>query len=431
MSKFKKTTLATALLLVTAQSSAAGFQVSEHSASGLGRAFAGEAAVADNASVLARNPAAMTRFKQAELSFAGSYVDPNVDITGVKDTSVGTVLGRDVNELNANDMVHSAFIPATYFIQPINDKFTVGLGIFSSYGVTTEFEDDYAAGAAAGKTDLLTLNINPNIAFKATEQLSLGFGVSAVYGKATIKRNYGDIIAAKTYAAGAGAAAARAANNPSKELFLLEGDAWAIGWNTGALYEINKNNRIGLAYRSQVDLDFEGDFTGATSGGNKVKASLDLPLPATAEFSGYHALNESFAVSYSVLWTEWSKFEELRATSSSCKGGECFLKEESFDDSMRYAIGAEYTIDKVILRAGFALDESAGETTLSIPESDRFWYTVGATYNASSNLSLDFGVAYIYVEEVEFTETPVPNMEYGFKSSGDAILVSAQANYRF
>nr|WP_254796066.1 outer membrane protein transport protein [Moritella viscosa]SHO00435.1 Putative long-chain fatty acid transport protein [Moritella viscosa] len=64
MSKLKKTTLATALLLVTAQSSAAGFQVSEHSASGLGRAFAGEAAVADNASVLARNPAAMTRFNK-------------------------------------------------------------------------------------------------------------------------------------------------------------------------------------------------------------------------------------------------------------------------------------------------------------------------------------------------------------------------------
>ncbi|CAM2853465.1 outer membrane protein transport protein [Moritella viscosa] len=439
MSKLKKTTLATALLLVTAQSSAAGFQVSEHSASGLGRAFAGEAAVADNASVLARNPAAMTRFKQAELSFAGSYVEPNVDITGVKDTSVGAVLGRDVNELNADDMVHSAFVPATYFIQPINDKLTFGLGIFSSYGVTTEFEDDYAAGAAAGKTDLLTLNINPNIAFKATEQLSLGFGVSAVYGKAAIKRNYGDIIAAGGFSAakknGASdadaAATARAVNNPGKELFLLEGDAWAIGWNTGALYEINKNNRIGLAYRSQVDLDFEGDFTGVTSGDNKVKASLDLPLPATAEFSGYHALNESFAVSYSVLWTEWSKFEELRATSSSCKDGECFLKEESFNDSMRYSIGAEYTIDKVILRAGFALDESAGETTLSIPESDRFWYTVGATYNASSNLSLDFGVAYIYVEEVEFTETPVPGMEYGFKSSGDAIIASAQANYRF
>jgi len=412
MSKFQKTTLATALLLVTAQSSAAGFQVSEHSASGLGRAFAGEAAVADNASVLARNPAAMSRFKQAELSFAGSYVEPNVDITGVSDSVIGR--NPDVSNLDADDVVHSAFVPATYFIQPINEKFAIGLGIFSTYGVTTEFDDDYAAGAAGGKTDLLTLNINPSISYKATDKLSLGLGISAVYGTATLERNYGDLDA-----------------DLSKSLFLLEGDAWALGWNVGALYEINKNNRIGLAYRSQVDLGFEGEFTGATSGDTKVNASLDLPLPATAEFSGYHALTESFAITYSALWTQWSKFEELRATSTSCLAGECFLKEESFDDNMRYAVGAEYTIDKVVLRAGFALDESAGETTLSIPESDRFWYTAGATYNASNNLSIDFGIAYIYVEEVDFTESTTSGVEYGFTSSGDAIIASAQANYRF
>lgn len=439
MSKFQKTTLATALLLVTAQSSAAGFQVSEHSASGLGRAFAGEAAVADNASVLARNPAAMSRFKQAEFTIVGSYVKPNVDITGVTDTGIGAVLGRDVSALNADDIVHSAFVPATYFIQPINDKFVVGLGIFSNYGVTTEYEDSYAAGAAGGTTDLLTLNINPNISFKATEKLSLGLGVSVVYGTATIERNYGDLVAAGAYKKSLLAGdnqldaitKARAANDPSKSLFVLEGDAWGLGWNTGALYEINENNRIGLAYRSQVDLDFEGDFTGATSGGKKVSASLDLPLPATAEFSGYHALTNSFAVTYSVLWTQWSKFEELRAISSSCKDGECFLKEESFDDNMRYSVGAEYTIDKVILRAGFALDESAGETTLSIPESDRLWYTVGATYAVSPALSVDFAVAYIDVESVEFTESTTPGVEYGFKAAGDAIIASAQANYRF
>ncbi|QUM75920.1 outer membrane protein transport protein [Moritella sp. 24] len=439
MSKFQKTTLATALLLVTAQSSAAGFQVSEHSASGLGRAFAGEAAVADNASVLARNPAAMSRFKQAELSFAGSYVEPNVDITGTKDASIGAVLGRDVSELDADDIVHSAFVPATYFIQPINDKFVVGLGIFSSYGVTTEFSDDYAAGAAGGTTDLLTLNINPSLSFKATDKLSLGFGASLVYGTATVERNYGDLAAASAYKESlksgdnqlTAIGKARAANDPSKSLFLLEGDSWGLGWNTGALYEFNDSSRIGIAYRSQVDLSFEGDFTGATSGGKTVSASLDLPLPATAEFSGYHALTESFAISYSALWTQWSKFEELRATSSSCQAGECFLKEESFDDNMRYSVGAEYTINKVVLRAGFALDESAGETTLSIPESDRLWYTAGATYNVSNSLSVDVGVAYIDVETVEFTEVTTPGVEYGFKSSGDAIIASAQANYRF
>jgi long-chain fatty acid transport protein len=416
MSKFQKTTLATALLLVTAQSSAAGFQVSEHSASGLGRAFAGEAAVADNASVLARNPAAMSRFKQAEFTIVGSYVAPDVNIEGVSDGSPYN--GNDPSRLNADDIVHSAFVPATYFIQPINDKFAVGVGLFSTYGVATEFEKDYAAGTGAGTTDLMTFNINPSISFKATEQLSLGLGLNATYGTATVDRYLGD-----TSIAG---------GNPSDSYFAMEGDTWGFGWNAGLLFEINENNRIGLAYRSQVDMDFEGEYTGSTTAGsyvNNVDAGLDLPLPATAEFSGYHALTEKFAVTYSVLWTQWSKFKELKAVQAD-DGTELFLKSEDFDDNLRYSVGAEYTIDKIVLRAGFAYDESAGETTLSIPESDRFWYTAGATYNVSPALSLDFGVAYIYSTEVDFTESAGP-FTYDFKSSGDAIIASAQANYRF
>ena len=262
MSKFQKTTLATALLLVTAQSSAAGFQVSEHSASGLGRAFAGEAAVADNASVLARNPAAMSRFKQAELSIVGSYVAPDVNIEGVSDSVLAGP--RDVSRLDADNIVHSAFVPAAYFIQPINDKFAVGLGLFSTYGVATEFEEDYAAGTAAGTTDLMTFNINPSISFKATEQLSLGLGLNATYGTATVDRYQGDL-----------------SNNfggtADSSYFAMEGDTWGFGWNAGVLFEFNEANRIGLAYRSQVDMEFEGEYTGFTSGqtfANNVDAGL-------------------------------------------------------------------------------------------------------------------------------------------------------------
>ncbi|QUM85878.1 outer membrane protein transport protein [Moritella sp. 28] len=434
MSKFKKTTLATALLLVTAQSSAAGFQVSEHSASGLGRAFAGEAAVADNASVIARNPAAMSRFKKAELSIAGSYVMPNVDITGTKDAQISAYLNRDESALDASDIAPNAFIPAAYYIQPINDKFAVGLAMFSGYGVTTEYDENYVAGSLGGNTELMTFNINPNVSFKATEQLSLGLGVSAVYGSATLERNYGDLIPAITAGKGASAQQIAGSANPGAKLFKLEGDDWAFGWNAGILFELNENNRFGLAYRSQVDLEFSGEFTKYSPNGsvalNTSNATLELPLAATAEFSAYHKLTSAFAISYGVVWTQWSSFTELKAVSSDC-GSDCFLKEEEFKDNYRYAIGAEYTIDNLILRAGLAYDQAAGETTLNIPETDRRWYTAGATYNVNQDLSFDFGAAYIASDDVEFTETDKAGSTYSFKSSGDAIIVSAQANYRF
>lgn len=434
MSKLKKTTLATALLLVTAQSSAAGFQVSEHSASGLGRAFAGEAAVADNASVLARNPAAMSRFKKAEISVLGSFVAPNVDITGTQDAPIGQVLGRDKSALDADDIAPDAFIPATYFIQPVNDKVAVGLAMFSSYGVTTEYPDDYVAGSLGGTTELVTFNINPSVSFKATEQLSFGLGLNAVYGTASLERNYGDLIAAGAWAQTGNAGITQGAHNPGQELFLLEGDDWGFGWNAGVLFEANENNRFALAYRSQVDLEFSGDFTKYSPDGSvglkTDTASLDLPLAATAEFSAYHKLTSAFAIAYGVVWTQWSSFEELKAVSTDC-GGTCFIKEEHFEDNYRYALGAEYTIDSLVLRAGIAYDQAAGETTLNIPETDRRWYTAGASYNVSSDFSVDFGLAYVASDDVEFKEADNYGQTYGFKSEGDAIIASAQANYRF
>ena len=416
MSKLKKTTLATALLLVTAQSSAAGFQVSEHSASGLGRAFAGEAAVADNASVLARNPAAMSRFDKAEISVVGSYIAANADIHGVNDPIKNTP-----SRLDSNDIINHAFVPAMYYIQPINEQWAVGLAMFSGYGMVSEHEDDYAVGAGAGTTDLLTFNINPSVSFKATDELSLGLGVSAVYAKATLERNYGDLQYDPRYGSGTSA---------DTQLFLLEGDAWGYGWNVGALYEFSENNRIGLAYRSQVDVEFEGDFTGLTSGGQKISTTLEIPLPATAEISGYHKVTPKIALTYSALWTQWSKFTELEAYSDQCTvtttPTECFKKEENYDDNIRYAVGAEFYVGNTTLRAGFAFDEQAGETTLSIPDTDRYWYTMGATYELDQTLSFDFALAYIFTKELEFSE-----YNYTFAGQGDAIIASAQVNYRF
>lgn len=442
MSKLQKTTLATALLLAAANVSAAGFQVNESSASGLGRAFAGEAAVADNASVIARNPAAMSRFDRAELSIVGSYIKPNGDIKGTSDASIGAALGRtDASALDADNIISDAAVPAFYYIQPINDKVAVGLAMFSGYGMVSEYDNDYVAGAAGGKTDLKTFNINPSISYKTTEKLSLGLGVNAVYAKAILERNFGDLKAAGAFKqamlGGAtptqAAALARANNDPSAQLFLLEGDAWGYGWNIGALYEFSQDNRIGLAYRSKVDLGFEGDFTGALkNNGNKTSATLDLTLPATAEFSGYHKLTQTFAVSYSALWTQWSEFSELKAESSNCGATkECFSKDEKYDDNMRYSVGAEYYINDITLRTGFAYDEQAGETTLSIPDTDRYWYTVGATYKANQDLSFDFAAAYIFTSEVNFKESTTDGVEYGFEGKGDAYIASAQMNYRF
>jgi len=410
--KLKVSAIAVTAALMSINANAAGYQVNEHSASGLGRAFAGEAAIADNASVLSRNPAAMTLFKTAELSGGLTIIDPSID---VEDHGFGQT---------AKDVAPLAAVPAGYYIHPINDRLAVGLALFSSYGVSTEYPEGFNNGSAAGMTSLITFNINPNVAYRINDQFSIGGGVSLVYGDAELKRHLGSW--------------ANMGGNPSDKTIKMEGDAFGWGWNIGALYEVSDNHRFGLSYRSQVDLDFEGDFTdysGKITGkpNNIIPGKLDVVLPAIAEFSGYHALNNQWAVHYGVQWIQYSKFEELRATSDQCKpgydgmAGVCLLKEEDYDDNFRYSIGATYTLNpEWTLRAGFAFDEQAGTSTLSIPDTDRYWYSAGATYAYSQNMSFDVGLTYLDGKETTFEED-----DSSFTSSGGAIIGAAQINYQF
>ncbi|MGY3858065.1 outer membrane protein transport protein [Aeromonas intestinalis] len=414
---FKKSLIAAAVTLASTQTFAAAFQLNEHSASGLGRAYAGEAAVADNASVLARNPAAMTTFDKMAVSVSGTYIKPDVDVDG---KLAGAVPASE------SDIAPDAFVPAAYFIQPLNDQWAWGIGMFSNYGLSTEYSKTYAAGAGAGDTELLTFNINPNIAYRINSNFSIGAGINAVYAEAELNRY-----------AGALAAAIPGAKADTR-LAHLKGDTWGFGWNVGTLYEINDSNRLALTYRSQVDLSFDGDFQGATSGNRVVDGNLKLDLPAQAEFAGYHRLNQQFAVHYSVNWTDWSAFQELKATSNACAGGVCLQKDEKFKDAMRYAIGGTWYVNPAWeARIGFAYDNSPIEPeyrSLSIPDSDRVWYSAGATYHIDQDMSIDFGMAYLDGKEVDVNEgmrTHADTLRWQGTSHGNAFLASAQFNMKF
>ncbi|CCN50073.1 putative Toluene_X, Outer membrane protein transport protein or FadL, Long-chain fatty acid transport protein [Vibrio nigripulchritudo MADA3029] len=414
--KIKHCSLLTISILFACNVNAAGFQVAEHSASGLGRAFSGEAAVADNASVLARNPAAMTLFDTAQFSGALSIVDPEVDVNDV------------TNNQYSKDVAPMQFVPASYYISPINDKWAWGVGLFTTYGVGTDYPDSIAAGDMAGNTSLASVNLNPNIAYRVNDNFSVGAGVNLVYAIAELDRHKGSLY---PFIGG----------SPSDKLVSMEGNTFAFGWNIGALYEINENHRFGFGYRSSVNLDFDdGKFTdhGGTrvsdSSKNPVKGQLKIELPDIVELSGFHQLNSQWAVHYSWQRTMWNKFKELRATSPDCdlNDGVCFLKKEDYSDNNRYSVGATYSLDSQwTLRAGLAFDEQAGKTTLSIPDSDRTWYSTGVTYAYSKNLTFDAGFALVKSKSGSFKEKNAGDQELTFESSGSAYITALQVNYAF
>ena len=434
---FKKTALAIAVAIVSTSAWSAGFQLNEFSSSGLGRAYSGEGAIADDAGNASRNPALIMMFDRPTFSAGAIFVDPGVDITGRSPTGAS---------LNSDNIAPTAWVPNLHFVAPINEQFGWGASVTSNYGLATEFNNNYAAGAYGGTTDLETLNLNLSGAYRLDNHWSFGAGFDAVYAKAKIERYAGDL---GRIVAGSGrlppALARQVAGIPGDtQIAYLKGDEWGFGWNAGILYEIDKNNRYGLTYRSEVKIDFDGDYKSSLpsaynqilgnfglpmgTDGRTTGGSLTLNLPEMWELSGYNRVAPQWAVHYSLTYTSWSQFQELKATNSG--GDTLFYKDESFRDAYRIALGTTYyRDDNWTFRTGIAFDDSpvpADKRSISIPDQDRFWLSAGATYAFNKDASIDAGVSYMHGQKVTFQEGP-----YEFSSEGKAWLYGMNFNYAF
>ena len=432
MKKFNQSVLATAMLFAAGGASAAAFQLSEVSTSGLGRAYAGEAAIADNASVVATNPALMSLFKTNQFSVGGVYVDSKINMSG--NTGI-TALGRNVGarlpststNLHQKNVVPGSLVPNMYFVAPVNDKVAVGAGMNVNFGLKSEYDNKYNGGVFGGTTDLTALNLNLSGSYRVTEGFSAGLGLNAIYAQAKIERRAGVL----------------ANFMPVKEDTILtqlqDKAAWAFAWNAGVMYQFNENHRIGLAYHSKVDVDFT-DHTATSLQAHRIgqEGGLKLNLPDYLEFSGFHQLTEKFAMHYSYKYSHWSRLKNLYATYHA-DGVEAFHKKMYYRNSSRVALGGTYNVDdKLTLRAGIAYDQAAAteHASAAIPDTDRTWYSVGATYKFTPNLSVDLGYAYLKGKKVHFKEEQrISNgavvVTGNYSSKASANLYGLNLNYSF
>ncbi|MFH0260313.1 outer membrane protein transport protein [Vibrio barjaei] len=409
----KRTPLSLAVvlgLLSSTQVSAAGFQLAEYSATGLGRAFAGEAAIADNASAQWRNPAMLTYLEGTQISGGVLYVDPNIDVTGTSSKFGYT---------EAKDIAHSAPVPNLYVSHQINDSFTAGLALGSNYGMETELDSSFLATQYGNQAKVMTVEAVASLGYKINEQFSIGGGIRFVTGEG----HFG----ASVPVAGT-------------DLKYMEGKDSSWGYQLGAAWQINPDNRIGIAYKSKVTMDFEGDASGLLVPNQSIGGTLSVPLPATLELASFHQLNEKWAVHGSINWTQWSDFDKLVAEYDN--GMSDHIKGEYWKDSYRFALGTTYSLNKkVTLRGGVAYDMSAVDDkyrTTTIPETDRTWLSAGASYAFTEQFTLDGGLTYIMARKAPIVEPRDSHDQaasvfgdFTGEISGDVWIVGVQANYRF
>ena len=461
MKKFNQSVLATAMLFAAGGASAAAFQLSEVSTSGLGRAYAGEAAIADNASVVATNPALMSLFKTNQFSVGGVYVDSKINMNG--DVNVTSPLAMSQlnpkgllasNSASHRSIVPGSLVPNMYFVAPINDKFALGGGMNVNFGLKSEYDNKYNGGVFGGTTDLTALNLNLSGSYRVTEGFSAGLGLNAIYAQAKIERRAGiisDAVSRVGTAIDKGLinipneyaptvkVLRHSITSKDKILTQLQDKAdWAFAWNAGVMYQFNENHRIGLSYHSKVDIDFT-DHTATSLQAHRIgqEGGLKLNLPDYLEFSGFHQLTEKFAMHYSYKYSHWSRLKNLYASYHS-DGIEAFHKKMYYRNSSRIALGGTYNVDdKLTLRAGIAYDQAAAteHASAAIPDTDRMWYSLGATYKFTPNLSVDLGYAYLKGKKVKFTEkqtvASLATVTANYTSKASANLYGLNLNYSF
>ncbi|EJE8737191.1 outer membrane protein transport protein [Vibrio vulnificus] len=441
--KTNKTLLSTAVafgLLSSANlANAAGFQLAEYSATGLGRAYAGEAAMADNASAQWRNPAMLTYLEGTQVSVGAIYVNPNIDVEGeVRHPMLGNTAA------SSEDFAHDAIIPNLYISHRYNDQLAIGFALGTNYGMETDLGKDFAASHFGNEASVISKEANLNLAYQLNEQFSIGGGVRYIIAEGS----FGATAPAKNIV-GINPADGKPIQLPQgTTLKNMEGDDTAWGWQVGSAWQINENHRVGFTYKSEVELKLEGHAEGVGFGfGTTIPKSRDngymyLTLPATAELASFHQLTEKLAMHASFNWTDWSSFEKLEAHMETA--GTQMVKEEYWEDNYRFAVGATYQLQpKLALRTGIAYDTSAvsdKNRTITIPETDRTWLSVGATYDWTQNFTLDAGFTYIIAKDAPIKESrgyesddkaQAIGGQFVGETTGNVWLIGVQANYRF
>lgn len=427
--QFKRTvmacSIAAALGAVSGNAAASGFALIEQSASGLGNAYAGGAASAEDASTIFFNPAGMSRLNGRQVALALHAIKPSAKFSDTG-SSPATISGQPVGG-NGGDAGSLALVPNLYYVMDINPQMRFGLGVNVPFGLKTDYEAGWAGRFQALKSEVRTVNVNPSVSYKVNELVSLGFGI-----------DYQKIDAELTNSQVLGAGVVGAAKMTGSD------NAW--GYNLGALFQVSPEVRVGLAYRSSITYKLSGDLLVTSAAGAVVQSpsvTADLKTPDSFSISGVKQIDSKWDVMGDITWTGWSKFKELRVVNSST-GATAALTDESWRDTYRISVGANHRYNEHwMARVGIAFDQSPvsdAYRTARIPDNDRTWLSLGGQYKPSKESALDFGYAHLFVKDSIIsnnkggatgtaTQATVGNLVGAYRNSVDILSVQYTHNF--
>ncbi len=449
-----------AATLAAAFSSAAtagGFMLTEQSVAGLGRSYAGAGIVGDDLSAVWYNPAGMSLLSGTAFQMGAVVADLDLPVT--------TESGQ-----KENGRKHGVPVPSMYFVHQIKEDMWFGFGVTVPYGMATEYNKNWELGDKGCNAEVKTFDFNPNVAMKLTDTLSFGAGVSLQYVTAQFEST---------------ANLVKGHPESGHMRVRLNADGWAWGGNLGFMWEPTENVRVGLAYRSQVNHKADGYLKAGleTSDGQPIPGYQFKTNDGHAEMSGPHTITltgtwkatPALRLSGLVRWANWGSFKNLPISGSSMysatyaanysayyqaykassttasdqdavayatqmakeKATSKTAPEYKWKDSWLFTVGADYDINEAFtVRGGVGYEISPVDDdryrSATIPDTDRLWLSVGATWRVNKQLQGDFGLAYLRgVGNKDLYSEDDRNTKVGEFDRLDAILWGAQFVYKF
>jgi long-chain fatty acid transport protein len=365
----------------------AGLWLYEMGTPDVGTASAGMASRADDAATAFANPAGMTRLTESQFMAGLQPIYSDVKF----DTQQATFGGN--NGGNAGGWVPTGSLA---YVHSVSNDLKLGVTAGSYLGLGVKFDDNWAGRYYVQQEDFLTSLLNGAAGYKVNDWLSVGGGLSLVYGQLGVQTNINNRDPLTP-------------NAPDGRLKFKDTDT-DYGWNAGLLIEPRKDTRIGLTYISKVDLKYKDppSFHGAgpvldaalqLSGLKNAEAQFDFTLPNQVMLSGYHELTPDFAVMADLGWQNWSQFGQI-GVSIDAQNSTSTSVDANFQDTWHTALGARYRVNPLwSVSAGFAYDSSPvrnSDRSIVLPLDRQYRYALGLQYDWRKNITV--GAAYEYMD---------------------------------
>jgi long-chain fatty acid transport protein len=408
-------------VLICSVAGASGFQLLEQNASGLGNAYAGSAAVAENASTIYFNPAGLTQLKGMQASGGVTRVE-----TTFKFHDNGSTSGAFTGTGDGMDAGASGTIPNFYVSSELSSNIYGGIGFGAPFGLKTQYQVPWAGAAQSTKFDIKTLNVNPSVAFKISERFSVGVGIDYQKLEAEYQRQASTLTAFSLFA----------------DTITLKADDHTWGWNAGVLWQASDSTRFGFSYRSAMDYHLKGDMqasgpTAALLAANVGPASASLTVPETFILSAMHKLNDQWELLGDVSHTRWSRIQHVDIVLDRT-GATAQTLDALFRDTWRVALGANYKMSGAWkLKTGLGYDQGVvrnDESRLtSLPDSDRIWLSAGVQWTTAKSLTWDGGFTYIKLDNAGINNDQRTSNRGLVRGDydGHIILLGVQGTYVF